>query len=161
MATITNAVMNVNTTFPPEERYIYLTEDDFDGDPGEGDFISGSGADRIPVYNILKRKASTVEIYLREGSGAVGAEYTVTLLINPDIAVYNSSHDREHSPIPFPVQHLDLQTTVTNPANTIEIFSREGQTVSFFKEGLNIRDIQINGSSAGGGTVGNFSIDIR
>jgi len=152
--------MKVSTSLDPVQRFIYLTDQEFNGDEGEGQFINGYGSDIIPVYDTLKRTANNIEIYLREDSGGADAEYAISITVNSLIKIVGDSHTRYNNVLDMPIKNGDQAFNVLNPIAEQEIIAREGQTVSWGGTYGPIYNIEINGIGVNGGTLGEFNIRI-
>jgi hypothetical protein len=161
MATLTNSVMNVNLTTPAGNRFIYLDEDDFNGSAGEGQFTIGYGADRIPVYDTLKRAATFVEVLLTEGTGGTTDSYTILLYINPVIKVPRVRDNFYINALGMPLAELDSINSVETNPTPIQITATNGATVTWSGTFESIHDIDIDGLVTGSGTIGNFTILIK
>jgi len=160
MPEITNSVAKVDTTFPPSERYIFLTNSDFDGGTGEGDFINGNGPDYINVFLLLKRKASKIEMYVQETTGGAADAVAISVLLNRDKKVFTYNPNRDKTVIPRPFLNMDESITVTNPANPIQIRAETGQTIVWNYDSTPFSDLEIDMALEGAGAIGNFSIRI-
>ena len=160
MATLTNFVMQVNKSLDPSQRFIYLTDQEFDGDEGEGQFLIGYGPDYIPVYDILGRCANHVEIYLRENSGGATSEYAISLVVNAKIKIIPESRNRYTQQLGMPIKHYDQAFEVDNPIAEQEIVARAGGIISWEQTYGPIYNIEINGIGLNGGTLGEFNIKI-
>jgi len=160
MPTITNAVAKVDTSFPPHERMIFLTEDDFDGGAGEGDFVNGNGPDYINVYSLFKKQGHKIEIYVQEVTGGAADAVIITILPNKYKRIHTVDTNRDKTPLGTRFPNMDEYITITNNSNPIEIRAEAGQTVTYNYDGVPFSDLEIDMFTEGAGDLGDFQIKI-
>lgn len=160
MATVSQAVLNVDQGLPPNKRFIFLTEADFAGGTGEGNFISAGTPDTIDVRAALGRSATYVEVTVEETSGGSGDSYTIEILLNNTFRVFPQSDTGMNNMYGNQISDWANPVTVTNTSNPIGVVAPAGSVVSY-SQVADFDTLSVNGAAGGAGALGKFTLLIR